>query len=234
MPRQKTIRILIAEDDFLVAKEIQRILNHTGGYEIVGIANNGEKTVEMVCTLRPDILLLDIQMPRMDGLEVAKRIQKICPTPIVVLTAYESEDFLEKASDAGVGAYLTKPPDSILMQRAIIISIARHQDLMKVSQLCDELREQKETLEKNLAEIKTLRGILPICASCKKIRDDNGYWKQVETYIREHSDAEFTHGICPECMRALYPDYENGFLKEDDTGAKTKRVYIGKKKNSES
>lgn len=62
-------------------------------------------------------------------------------------------------------------------------------------------------LQDALANIKTLRGLLPICASCKKIRDDHGYWNQLETYIGAHSDAEFTHGLCPECARKLYPDY---------------------------
>lgn len=70
------------------------------------------------------------------------------------------------------------------------------------------------SLEKALAEIKTLRGILPICCSCKKIRDDKGYWRQIEIYIKEHSGAEFSHGICPECIRKLYPDFDVG--RKDD------------------
>ena len=224
MSKQKMIRVLIAEDDFLVAKEIQRILVYLGGYEIVGVSGNGEKTIDMLCSLKPDILLLDIQMPRCDGLEVASKIQKVCPTPIVILTAYESSEFLEKATQAGVGAYLTKPPDAMLMQRSILIAIARHQDLIKMSQLCEELKSKNENLQKTLDEIKTLQGILPICANCKKIRDDEGYWKQVEIYIEEHSNAEFTHGICPECMKKLYPEYSNGVLQEC-SGAKTRRVF---------
>ena len=59
----------------------------------------------------------------------------------------------------------------------------------------------------SMEEIKTLKGIIPICASCKKIRDDKGSWEQIETYIRDHSDAEFSHGICPECMKKLYPEF---------------------------
>ena len=62
-------------------------------------------------------------------------------------------------------------------------------------------------LQDALANIKTLRGLLPICSSCKKIRDDHGYWNQLETYIGAHTDAEFTHGLCPECIQKLYPDY---------------------------
>jgi hypothetical protein len=57
-----------------------------------------------------------------------------------------------------------------------------------------------------LDEVKTLKGIIPICASCKKIRDDSGYWNQIELYIKEHSEADFSHSICPDCARKLYPD----------------------------
>ncbi len=62
-------------------------------------------------------------------------------------------------------------------------------------------------LRQALAEVKTLSGLLPICASCKKIRDDRGYWNQIEVYIRDHSQAEFSHGLCPDCARKLYPEY---------------------------
>lgn len=65
-----------------------------------------------------------------------------------------------------------------------------------------------------LSEIKTLRGIIPICASCKKIRDDKEHWNQIEVYIEEHSDADFSHGICPECAEKLYPEY-NPYKKND-------------------
>jgi hypothetical protein len=70
----------------------------------------------------------------------------------------------------------------------------------------DILTERNEELQKALTKIKTLSGLLPICASCKKIRDDQGYWTQLEYYISEHSEAEFTHGCCPECMKKLYPE----------------------------
>ena len=69
------------------------------------------------------------------------------------------------------------------------------------------LNEKTASLEKALAEARTLRGLLPICASCKKIRDDKGYWNQIESYIKEHSLAEFSHGICPECAKRLYPEF---------------------------
>lgn len=73
-------------------------------------------------------------------------------------------------------------------------------------------RAINDELKHTLAEIKQLRGYLPICASCKKIRNDGGYWEQIEKYISEHSEAEFTHGLCPECAKRLYPD----LLKEEN------------------
>jgi len=70
----------------------------------------------------------------------------------------------------------------------------------------EEKREQLILeLQDALAQVKTLSGLLPICANCKKVRDDQGYWHSVEAYVREHSEAEFSHGICPDCMKQLYP-----------------------------
>ena len=68
------------------------------------------------------------------------------------------------------------------------------------------MEERTRELTEALGNIKTLTGLLPICASCKKIRDDQGYWTQIESYIHKHSDAEFSHGICPDCSKKLYPE----------------------------
>ncbi|MCI5222388.1 MAG: hypothetical protein D3924_06900 [Candidatus Electrothrix sp. AR4] len=69
--------------------------------------------------------------------------------------------------------------------------------------------KRTEKLQEALSKVKILSGFLPICASCKKIRDDRGYWNQIESYIREHSEAEFSHGICPDCAEKLYPEFYN-------------------------
>ena len=71
----------------------------------------------------------------------------------------------------------------------------------------DELAQANKHLQLSLEKIKTLSGFLPICAACKKVRDDKGYWNQIESYIEKHSEAEFTHSVCPECARKLYPGY---------------------------
>lgn len=206
MSATNPIRVIVAEDDFLVSKEIVRSLKSIG-YEVIADVSNGEEAVEKTCELLPDVVLMDIQMPRMDGLQAVERIQALCPTPVVVLTAHESRDLVEQASDRGVGAYLTKPPKTAEIERALTVAMARHSDLMACRRLYIELDNKKRELEKALAEIKTLRGILPICANCKKIRDDEGYWNQIEVYIRDHSDAEFSHSICPECLRNHYPEF---------------------------
>jgi hypothetical protein len=68
-----------------------------------------------------------------------------------------------------------------------------------------ELRRSNEALQKALKEVKVLRGLIPICASCKKIRNDSGFWQQLEEYLGEHSEAEFSHGLCQPCIKKLYP-----------------------------
>jgi len=85
----------------------------------------------------------------------------------------------------------------------------------KIRFLLTEERKLSNDLRDALEQIKTLSGLIPICASCKKIRDDKGYWNQLETYIQEHTEAEFSHGICPECMKKLYGD-----VIEENTGSK--------------
>jgi hypothetical protein len=86
--------------------------------------------------------------------------------------------------------------------------------LLSIFAIYKNIEKQKENifneLEDALKNIKVLKGFLPICASCKNIRDDKGYWRQIESYIRDHSEAEFSHGICPECAEKLYPDLKSG------------------------
>jgi AmiR/NasT family two-component response regulator len=198
MTLHKDIRVLIVEDDSLVSEMIEGLLERMW-YIVAGRAVSGLQAIEMTQSTRPDVVLMDIKLPDMDGIEAARRIYESCPTPVVVLTAYDTPELVERASAAGVGAYLLKPPDVHEMDRAIAIAMARFDDLM-------ELRRLNAELQDTLAKIKTLSGLLPLCSYCKKIRDDDGYWHQVEVYIRDHSEAEFSHGLCPECAKKLYPE----------------------------
>jgi AmiR/NasT family two-component response regulator len=175
------------------------------GCRVVGKAANGQQAVALVNQLtqtddQPDVVIMDVEMPVMGGIEATREILQSCPTPVVILTAYETTELVEEVSRVGAGAYLVKPPNPKDLERAISIAIARFADLMELRRLNTEL---KEVLEK----VKVLSGILPICMSCKKIRDDEGYWQALEIFIRNHSEAEFSHSLCPECAKKLYPDF---------------------------
>ena len=194
------LQVLIAEDDPLVAEVIQAEL-HAVGFSVVGRAADGRAAVELTCALRPDVVLMDVQMPEMGGIEAAHAIQERCPTPVVILTVHGEQVVAAQAAAAGVGAYLIKPAGPEELERAITIARARFADLC-------ELRRVNAELQEALARVKTLSGLLPICSHCKKIRDDQGYWLQVEEYLRDRSEAEFTHGICPQCL-----DLHYGFMR---------------------
>jgi len=109
-------------------------------------------------------------------------------------------------------AFVYKPPAGelwkVLSNRGLALLAVWVTAVLTLQRKQIEEKREKEVRdrEKALEEIKVLRGFLPICASCKKIRDDKGYWTQMEAYIRDHSEAEFSHGICPECAKKLYPE----------------------------
>ena len=90
------------------------------------------------------------------------------------------------------------------------IGVSSFSDITDRKLIEEERAKLIENLQEAVAEVKTLSGLLPICASCKKIRDDKGYWTQIESYIKDHSEAEFSHGICPECAKKLYPEFYKG------------------------
>ncbi len=192
-------KIIVVEDDLLVIERIECELER-GNYNVIGRAVNGFDAVESVVSLKPDVVLMDIRMPDMDGLEATRRIMEKYPVPIIIMTAYYTEELIKEASIAGVGAYLMKPPNIQHIDRAVFIAAARFEDMM-------ELRRVNAELKDALDKVKLLTGFLPICSSCKKIKDKDGDWTPLETYIHSNSEAEFTHSLCPECLKKLYPDY---------------------------
>jgi AmiR/NasT family two-component response regulator len=207
MSRNQAItRVLVVDDDMLVIEMIKALLTEVR-FETVGIATDGQRAITLTRELEPDVVVMDLNMPVMDGVDATRAIYHCCPTPIVVLSAYENPDLVERVSQAGAGAYLLKPPSPKELERAIIIAIARFDDMMSLRRLNDELAQRNEELVDALAHIQRLRGLLPICSHCKKIRDDAGYWQEVECYIAAHADVQFSHGICPNCLETLYPDF---------------------------
>ena len=208
------MRVLIVDDEALACNLIQEELEVIG-HEVVGRAFDGRQAVEMVEALRPDMVLMDFVMPGMNGLEATRLIQGTCPTPVVLLTAHDGIGHVQEAGEAGVGAYLVKLPSSQELARSMAIAMARFADLA-------ELRRLNGELKKALDEVKTLRGILPICSSCRKVRSDEGYWQEVEVYVEQHSDLEFSHGLCDRCSKALYPEEYEALMRRKaanrDTG----------------
>ncbi|MGD1996828.1 MAG: response regulator [Anaerolineae bacterium] len=146
MSKPKVVRALIAEDDYLVSEMIRGLLEDVG-YHVVGEAADGLEAVEMTESLQPDVVLMDIRMPEMDGLEAAQTIYERCPTPVVVLTAYETPNLVDRASATGVGAFLVKPSSAREIERAVTVAMARFEDMMELRRLNVKLRRQKAELD---------------------------------------------------------------------------------------
>lgn len=138
MPTSPPIRVLIAEDEYLASLQLRDKLEQVG-YVVVGEAADGEEAVAMTASLRPDIVIMDVQMTPIDGLEAAQRIRRQCPTPVVMLTAYQTPDLLARANAVGASAYLTKPSNSQELQRTLEIARSRFSETMA-------LRREKQVL----------------------------------------------------------------------------------------
>jgi YesN/AraC family two-component response regulator len=197
---KKTLRVLIVDDQDSISEVTRRHLEKLG-HEVIGKASNGEEAISCTKALHPDVVLMDIEMPKMNGLDATKLIQEQIPTPVVLLTSYDDPEFIQKASEVGAGAYLVKPPSPQEIERTLIIAVARFADLIEVRRLNVELQTA-------LDNVKVLSGLLPICAHCKSIRNDKGYWEAVEGYLMDHTEAQFSHSVCPSCLDKLYSEFK--------------------------
>ncbi len=146
MKTDRKITVAFAEDDFLVAEMIQGTLIGSG-YELIGQAEDGLQIVELVKSLRPDIVLMDINLPGIDGIEATAQIQAECPTPVIVLTAYDEPSLIQKATKAGANAFLVKPLNGRELDRAISISMARFDEMRELRRLNEELISANQDLE---------------------------------------------------------------------------------------
>lgn len=203
----KQTRVLIIEDEAIVAADLQDRLEQLG-YEVIGTASNGPDALRLLSRDLPDIILSDIMIQgEMDGTQVALRVRELYQIPVIFLTAYSSESVVARAKAAGPFGYLLKPFEERELQITIDMALYKHHMESEQHRLVHELQEA-------LAKVKQLSGLLPICSFCKKIRDDQGYWSQVETYVAEKSEARFSHGLCPDCAGQLYPDIAEDVQKD--------------------
>lgn len=194
-------KVMLVEDEAILALQLKDLLKQMG-HSVTAICASGEKALESVETIQPDLILMDISIQgEMDGIETARCIHERHDIPVIFMTAHSEENTVARAKTVEPYGYLLKPVNAKELQIAVEVALYKAYLDREKAKLA---RELQEALEK----VKLLSGILPICCSCKKIRNDQGYWEQLEVYIRDHSEADFSHGICEECKKKLYSDIE--------------------------
>ena len=199
--------ILVVDDSLETRSALQLILEGAG-YRQVQLAESAQEAFQRLSLTHAsapandiEVILMDIMMPDMDGVEACRRIKgdrRYRDLPILMVTAMKAGAFLETAFAAGAVDYVTKPINRLEL-------LTRIGSALKLKREMDQRKAREEMLEQALQEIKVLRGILPICARCKKIRDEQGQWHSVESYIKDHTEADFSHLICPECLDKHFP-----------------------------
>lgn len=200
---EKTV-VLIIDDSPTNLRILLKYLK-TSGFDVI-IAESGEKGLSELEKSLPDIILMDVMMPGIDGFETCKRVkerEECRDIPVIFMTSLSEVSDKIKGFGAGAVDYITKP----FKQEEVLLRLNTH---LTIRRQKIEILHQKKELEKALTEIKVLKGLLPICSNCKKIRDEQGHWEPIEVYIRNHSEAKFSHGICPICAKELYPDFYKG------------------------
>jgi CheY-like chemotaxis protein len=199
--KRKTMRLLIADDDANTINLLRKYL--TGwGYDVI-TANDGLEALHVICSDHPpQIVILDWLMPGMDGIEVIKKVRQMQssnPPYIILFTVRDEKKAIIEGLEAGADDYVTKPFDKDEFHARIRVG-ERMLGLQK------SLADRISDLQDAMAQINSLKGIIPICSFCHKIRNDQKSWERLEEYISQHSEAEFSHGICPECVKKHYPE----------------------------
>jgi DNA-binding response OmpR family regulator len=232
--------ILVVDDTPVNLKLLVGTLT-ANGYQVLP-ADSGELALASVEARLPELILLDICMPGLDGFEVCRRLRARAESrdiPVMFISA--TRESAERVEGLRLGAvdFITKP----LQREELLARVQTHLELRRLrvrleqqadglrqvnEQLQTELAERKRTeverdqlirdLQSALANVKSLSGLLPICAGCKKIRDDKGYWSQVESYVQKHSEAKFSHGMCPDCLKKWYPELDLCALADPTKG----------------
>lgn len=191
----RPLKILIAEDDNTSRRMLQVMLTKWG-YDPLVTKDGNEAWDALRVPDAPRLAILDWMMPGKDGVEICRQMHESSPGDpkyFILLTAKGRKEDIVSGLEAGADDYITKPFASEELRARVH---AGERILHLQTTLANRVRELQEALDK----IKTLEGIIPICSYCKKIRDDQSYWQQLESYISQHSQAEFTHGVCPECF----------------------------------
>ena len=217
------IKVLLIEDNEDDAEVILRFLSKAENiYFDIEYAALMSVGFELLEKKNFDVILSDLRLPDSEGVETLVKLHIRYPDiPMIVLTGLDDESTALAAVQSGAQDYLFKGRiDTSQLIRSIRYAIERQKLITELEKRRNEVKmasERQESLivelQDALAKVKQLSGMLPICASCKKIRDDTGYWKQIESYISEHSDVLFSHGLCPDCAKKAMEELEK--LKRD-------------------
>ncbi len=196
---ETTSSILVVEDDVSVATVLESRLE-SFGYRICGVVNNGPDAIDAAFRRHPDLVLMDILLEGgMNGIEAAHEISNRSDVPIIFLSCLGEREVIDDALRTNPYGYMVKPYDNGELRSTIEIALVRHQAAQERERLIQQL-------EQALHQVKQLSGLLPICSSCKKIRDHQGSWHPIETYISSRTEANFSHGLCPNCIADYYPE----------------------------
>ena len=194
---------LIADDDRIAREILARNLRQWG-FEVVSAADGGKAWAYLETTSQPTLAIVDWMMPELDGPSICSRMRAERPTAnvyLVLLTSLESRSDIVAGLNAGADDYIVKPFDPEELRARVNVGV-------RILTLQERLSQRVAELQQALNNVKTLHGLLPICSYCKRIRGDDQYWQQVEKYIGDHSDAQFSHGICPSCFAEVEKEIE--------------------------
>jgi DNA-binding response OmpR family regulator len=200
------VSILVAEDDSVTRRLLESTLGRLG-WDVIPTAD-GTAAWHALETLRgkdaPELVLLDWMMPGMDGIEICRKLRT---TPgfeliyIILLTSRNEKEDLAMGLMAGANDYITKPFHPAELESRVRVGL-------RMVKLQTSLAVRIQELEEALSEVKRLQGLLPICSYCKKVRNEENYWQQVESYLSSHSDLKLTHGVCPDCYARMMKELD--------------------------
>lgn len=191
-------KILIADDDPICRLLVETTLV-SAGHKVILACDGDEAWRILLRESAPLLAILDWQMPGVDGLELCRRIRDLSANRLIypiLLTGRTGRQSVILGLEAGAHDYVTKPFDHEELHARIHVGF-------RMLRLQQALADRVHELEEALTNVKQLQGLLPMCSYCKSIRTDQDYWQKVEHYIADHSELQFSHGICPTCYKSV-------------------------------
>ena len=202
-------KILLVDDDANLLAAYKRQMRNQFQIEV---AQDGEQGLFAVDTLGPfAVVVADLRMPVMDGIQFLSKVKQRAPDSVRIMLTGHADLYsaMEAVKEGSIFRFLTKPCPPETFAKALLAGSVQYRLVTERKQMEKEQQRLIVELQDALDRVKTLNGLLPICTHCKKIRDDKGYWNQLEEYIQKHSEAQFSHGLCPDCFKKYFRDYSN-------------------------